>query len=192
MEIMKRNKIIDFFDSAIAFILLGIYDKSSRIPFFYKKVSIENYKSFLKRSTTHSWDEILSAPIIDGYIDTKSENIKMTCDLNAYDKNFPMTLTQNKKRLNFRISFEEKDNLIKYINIDTYDNNYHVLPNLVIAALFMYICIYYKIHFLFFVSFLTLMRLYTIIMLNQSIALLKTHLAYRFEIYSIKREANLF
>jgi hypothetical protein len=189
---MKLNKIIDFFDSAIAFILLGIYDKSSRIPFFYKKVSIENYKSFLKRSTTHSWDEILSAPIIDGYIDTKRENFKITCDLNNHDNKFLMTLTQNKKELNFRISFEEKDNVIKYINIDTYGNYYHVGPNLVIAALVMYMCIYYKIHFLFFVSFLTLMRLYTIIMLNQSIALLKTQLAYMFVIYSINREANLF
>jgi hypothetical protein len=186
---MNLQKIIHFIKSAIGLIVFGYYKTSDIIPFFNKKVTIEDYKLFLKRTTINSWDELLKPSFIDGYVDAPDANIKITSDLN-FDTEFPMTLTQNKKEFQFWIAFEEKENVIKIIHIRTGDNFDFVTFDLIISTTFFSICMYFDFHFLVFISFLSLIRLYTIMKINQSITLLKTHLAYMFELYSQSLQSN--
>ena len=186
---MNLQKIIHSIKSAIGLILFGFYKKSDRIPFFNKKIIIEDYKLFLKITTINSWDELLKPSFIDGFVDAPDANIKITTDLN-YDNEFPMTLTQNKKEFQFWITFEEKEGLIKFINIRTGDNFDFVMFDLIIVITFFSICMYFDFHFLVFVAFLALIRLYTVMKINQSINLLKTHLEYMFELYSRRLESN--
>lgn len=186
---MNLQKIINFIKSVIGLILVGYYKTSDIIPFFNKKLTIEDYKLFLKRTTINSWDELLKPSFIDGFIDSPNANIKITSDLN-FDDEFPITLTQNKKEYQFWIAFEEKEDVIKIIHIRTGDNFDFVTFDLIITLTFFSICMYFDFPFFVFISFLALIRLYTIMKINQSITLLKTHLAYMFEIYSRRLESN--
>jgi hypothetical protein len=151
---MNLQKIIHSIKSAIGLILFGFYKKSDRIPFFNKKIIIEDYKLFLKTTIINSWDELLKPSFIDGFVDAPDANFKITTDLN-YDNEFPMTLTQNKKEFQFWIAFEEKEGLIKFINIRTGDNFDFVMFDLIIVITFFSICMYFDFHFLVFVAFLT-------------------------------------
>lgn len=190
IENMNPQKIIHFIKSTIGLILFGFYKTSDVIPFFNKKVTIEDYKLFLKRTNINSWDELLKPSFIDGFVNPPDANIKITTDLN-YDNEFPMTLTQNKKVFEFWIAFEEKEDVIKFIKLRTGDNFDFVMFDLIIATTFFSICMYFDFHFLVFISFLALIRLYTVMKINQSTTLLKTHLAYMFEIYYNRRlESN--
>ena len=81
---MNLQKIINFIKSALGTILFGYYKTSDTIPFYNKKVKIEYYKLFLKRTTVDdSWDELFKPPFLDGFVDKKPSSIICTYYTNA-------------------------------------------------------------------------------------------------------------
>ena len=179
-------KILSTIKSTIGLILFGFYKTSSTIPIFNKKVTIDEYKLFLKRTTINSWGESTKPAFEDGIVVEKpASNAIINSDLSYNDK-FSMTLTQNKEKFQYWIDFEQKEGVIKSINISTGDNFRFVTYNSILTLSLIYTFISFDFNLIVVLWLVKLMRLYTFIIILNSLNLLKLHLEYMFEIYFIK------
>ncbi|WP_291401617.1 hypothetical protein [Daejeonella sp.] len=146
---------------------------------------------FLKKTTINSWDELKKPCFVDGIIDQEPySNTRITSDLNFNDKIY-MTLTQNKEKFEYWIDFEQKDGVIKFVNISTGNNFGLVTWNLILTIVLIYISIYFDFYLILVACLIIIMRLYTFMIIRNSNILLKLHLEYIFKIYFIKLKTGV-
>jgi hypothetical protein len=183
---MSLKKIINTIKSVMGLILFGYFKSSGAIPIFGKKLTIDDYKTFLRRTTIDNWDELKKPSFVDGFVDEgPSSNTKIYSDLNYNDK-FPITLIQKKEEFEFWIDFEQKVGVIDNIIILTGNNFRFVIYNTLITAVLISIYLEYDFNIFIVFGLISLMRLYTFLTIKNSINFLKIHLEYMLKIYSIK------
>lgn len=182
---MSLNKIINTIKPSMGLILFGYFKSSDAIPIFDKKLTIEDYKTFLRKTTIDNWVELTKPSFVDGFaVEGTTSNTKIYSDLNYEDK-FPIELIQKKEEFEFWIDFEQKGEVIKNIIILSGNNFRFVIYNTFVTVAL--ISIYLSLDFNIFSAFglISLMRLYTFITIKNSVTILKIHLEYMFKIYSI-------
>ena len=153
------NKLYNIIGDFLLLLIFGFYNTKDVLFFSKENLKIEDYEVFMQYFL-------------------KDEN----CLVHKYENNYYIELYINNKEFKYNVYFKERDGNIEFVNILSGDNFRFVYINLLATILIFYSYLYFNLFYLVILLFI-LVRFYTIMIIRNSMELVKLHIRLKFKNY---------